>query len=62
MDAAIGGLRPVQAVADELKVSPATIRLWIHKGYIPNIRIGSRLYILWDQFVQQNGSEECVLK
>lgn len=52
----LGAIASVQAVAAKLEVSPATIRLWINKGYLPKIRIGSRIYVLWEQFKQQSGS------
>ena len=42
-------LLPVWAAAELLQVTPTTVRAWIKKGYLPNIRIGSRSYILRNQ-------------
>lgn len=39
-------LLPIAAAAEFLQVTPTTVRAWIKKGYLPNIRIGSRSYVL----------------
>lgn len=39
-------LLPLAAAAELLQVSTTTVRAWIKKGYLPNIRIGSKLYVL----------------
>ena len=37
-------------IAEELRVTPGTVRVWIRKGYLPAVKLGGTIRVYSDEY------------